>query len=82
MEKTIIVCDRCGKQIDKENKQHITSLSCHYCYEVCNECYKILYSIKSTKEKEYQRLINRLNKIDRDFTGEFKVFLGEDNGDN
>ena len=77
MEKTIRICDRCGKELKDEEINYMTDY--RYCFEVCNECYEVMKPIKEKRDKDYERLVNKLNKIEADFSSEFKVFLGEDN---
>lgn len=33
---------------------------------------------KKKRDKDYERLVNKLNKIEADFNSEFKVFIGGD----
>lgn len=76
MEKKIIVCDRCSKQLNKDSKNYISSY--RYKFEVCDECYEIMKPIKEKRDKKYERLVNKLNKVEADFNSEFKAYLGDE----
>jgi len=77
MEKVIRVCDKCGKELkEEENIKYIYTN--RYCFEVCDECYEIMKPIQEKRDKEYNKLVNKLNKIEVDFNSEFKVFIGGD----
>lgn len=77
MEKKIIVCDRCGKELkDKDERNYMSDY--RYRFEICNECYEIMKPIKEKRDKEYERLVNKLNKVEADFNSEFKAFLGDE----
>lgn len=77
MEKRIRICDRCGKELkDKDEVNYMSNY--RYNFEICNECYKIMKPIKEKRDKDYERLVNKLNKIETDFNEEFKIFIGGD----
>ena len=78
MEKRIRVCDRCGKELKDTDEINYMS-DYRYQFEICYECYEIMKPIKEKRDKEYNRLVNKLNKIEADFNSEFKVFMGDDN---
>lgn len=77
MKKTIRVCDRCGKQL-KDNDEINYMSDYKYIFEICSECYEIMKPIKEKRDKDYEKLVNKLNKIEADFNSEFKVFIGGD----